>query len=330
MDDLLTGLRAAAEPTRLRILALCAQGELSVTELTHILSQSQPRVSRHLKLLCDAGLLERYREGNWIFHRLASSDAGADLARALVRLLPVSTPSRALDLERLDGIRRQRSEAAAAYFRRNARDWDVIRALHVDEAEVEGQLVGMLPPAPIGALLDIGTGTGRILELMSPHVERVLGVDLSREMLNLARDRVGRVPLVNCSVRQADMYRLPVPGGSFDVVTVHQVLHFAEDPGQAIAEAARVLRPGGRLLIADFARHDLEYLRTDHAHRRLGFGDEEVAAWIGDQGLDVGTPVHLLGNPLTVTIWLADRPAERSGLHRPSANRGRAQPAQAA
>ncbi|MET4702169.1 SAM-dependent methyltransferase [Constrictibacter sp. MBR-5] len=309
MDDLLTGLRAAAEPTRLRILALCALGELSVTELTHILSQSQPRVSRHLKLLCDAGLLERYREGNWMFHRIAPAGAGADLARALVALLPADTPDRALDLERLEAIRRSRSEAAAAYFRRNAREWDVIRALHIDETEVERRLVALLPEGPIRSLLDIGTGTGRVLELMAPHVDRATGIDLSREMLTLARDRVGRGPLTNCSVRQADMYRLPVPGGSFDVVTIHQVLHFAQDPALAIAEAGRVLRPGGRLLVVDFARHDLEYLRSDHAHRRLGFGDEEIAGWVAACGLRPAPPIHLPGEPLTVTIWIADRPA---------------------
>jgi len=309
MDELLTGLRAAAEPTRLRILALCALGELSVTELTHILSQSQPRVSRHLKLLCDAGLVERYREGNWIFHRIARAGAGAELARALVALVPSDAPDRALDLERLDGIRDARSEAAAAYFGRNAREWDVIRALHVDEAEVERRLVALLPEGRIRSLLDVGTGTGRVLELVAPHVDQAVGVDLSREMLTLARDRVGRGPLTNCSVRQADMYRLPVPGGSFDVVTIHQVLHFAQAPALAIAEAARVLRPEGRLLVVDFARHDLEYLRSDHAHRRLGFGDDEVAAWASACGLRAAAPVHLPGDPLTVTIWSADRPA---------------------
>lgn len=329
MDELLTGLRAAAEPTRLRILALCALGELSVTELTHILSQSQPRVSRHLKLLCDAGLLERYREGNWIFHRIAPAGAGADLARALVALLPDDTPDRALDLERLKAIRAARSEAAAAYFRRNAREWDVIRALHVDEAEVERKLVAMLPGGRVGALLDVGTGTGRVLELLAPHAEQAIGVDLSREMLTLARDRVGRMPLTNCSVRQGDMYRLPVAGASFDVVTIHQVLHFAEDPALAIAEAARVLRPGGRLLVVDFARHDLEHLRSDHAHRRLGFGDDEVAAWAAACGLRAAPPVHLPGTPLTVTIWRADRPLEDE-VSRGTPNQGRAVPVAAA
>lgn len=330
MDEILTGLRAAAEPTRLRILALCALGELSVTELTQILSQSQPRVSRHLKLLCDAGLLERYREGNWIFHRIAPAGSGAELARALVGLLPETAPGRMLDLERLETIRRQRSEAAAAYFSRVAQDWDVIRALHIDEEEVERRLVEMLPKDGIGFLLDIGTGTGRILELMAPHAEYAVGVDLSREMLNLARDRLGRKMLSNCSVRQADMYSLPLASQSCDVVTIHQVLHYAEDPAAVVAEAARVLSPGGRLLIVDFARHDLEYLRTDHAHRRLGFGDEEVAAWAREQRLQVAEPVHLPGTPLTVTIWCAVRPVERNGPHRHPETSGRAVPAPAA
>lgn len=310
MDQLLSGLRAAAEPTRLRILALCALGELSVTELAQILSQSQPRVSRHLKLLCDAGLLERHREGNWIFHRIAAAGPGAALARALVELVPPDDPDHALDLKRLEAIRKRRAAVAAAYFRRNARQWDEIRSLHVDEGEVERLLLDLLPSDPIDELLDIGTGTGRMLELLAPRVRRAVGIDLSREMLAVARDKLGRSQLRHCSVRQADMYRLPVPSESVDLVTIHQVLHFADDPGAVIAEAARTLRGGGRLLIVDFARHDLEYLRTEHAHRRLGFADDEIAAWCRAQGLTVAPPVTLRGDPLTVMIWAADKPAD--------------------
>lgn len=308
MDRLLNGLRAAAEPTRLRILSLCARGELSVTELTQILSQSQPRVSRHLKLLCDAGLLDRHREGNWIFHRIAVAGPGAALARALVKLIPADDPDHGLDLNRLDEIRRQRAAAAAAYFRRNAEKWDEIRVLHVDDHEVERLMLELLPSGPIDDLLDVGTGTGRILELLAPRVRRAIGIDLSREMLAVARAKLGRAHCHNCSVRQADMYRLPMASASVDLVTIHQVLHFADDPGAAIGEAARVLRDGGRLMIVDFARHDLEYLRTEHAHRRLGFTDEEVIGWCRAHGLTTGPAVMLRGDPLTVMVWTADKP----------------------
>jgi SAM-dependent methyltransferase len=311
MNDLLAGLRAAAEPTRLRLLLLCARGELTVSELTQVLGQSQPRVSRHLKLLCEAGLLDRFREGSWVFYRLSDAAAGGRLARLLVELVPGADPALALDLDRLAGIRRARAAAAAAYFRDNAARWDRIRSLHVDEEEVEHTLAGLLPAEGIHDLLDIGTGTGRMLELFAPRVERAVGIDSSREMLAVARVNLQRAGLPNASVRHGDMYQLPLPGASFDAVLIHQVLHYAERPAAAIAEAARVLRPGGRLVIVDFAPHELEFLRTEHAHRRLGFGDAEIAAWCGEAGLEPGRIRHLPGAPLTVSTWSARRPPER-------------------
>jgi ArsR family transcriptional regulator len=315
MHDLLVGLRAAAESTRLRLLLLCARGELTVTELTQILGQSQPRVSRHLKLLCEAGLLERFREGSWVFYRLSDA-AGGRLARLLVDLVPESDPAVALDLERLAGIRQTRGEAAAAYFRDNAARWDRIRSLHVDEKEVERALLELLPADGIHDLLDLGTGTGRMLELFAPRVARAVGVDLSREMLAVARVNLQRAGLANCSVRHGDMYQLPLPGAAFDAVLIHQVLHYAERPAAVIAEAARVLRPGGRLLVVDFAPHELEFLRTEHAHRRLGFADAEIAAWCAEAGLEPARARHLPGTPLTVAIWSARRPAARTDVRR--------------
>ncbi|HYG91012.1 MAG TPA: metalloregulator ArsR/SmtB family transcription factor [Azospirillum sp.] len=313
MDDLLATLKAAAEPTRLRLLALCAHGELTVSELTHILGQSQPRVSRHLKLLCDAGLLDRFREGTFAFYRRAEKGPSAELARVLVDAIPADDPILALDLERLEAIKRSRSEAAAAYFRENAQRWHEIRSLHVPEREVEEALLRLLPDSGIGELLDIGTGTGRMLEVLGPRSSRAVGIDQSREMLAIARSKLEATGLRHCYVRQADMYQLPFPSASFDTAVVHQVLHFAEDPADVLVEAARVLRPGGRLLIVDFAPHALETLRSEHAHRRLGFAYEEVAAWCRQAGLDCGSVVHLPGDPLTVSIWpavrLAGRPA---------------------
>jgi ubiquinone/menaquinone biosynthesis C-methylase UbiE/DNA-binding transcriptional ArsR family regulator len=309
MDELLSGLRAAAEPTRLRLLFLCAQGELTVSELTDILGQSQPRVSRHLKLLCDAGLLDRWREGNWVFYRLAQQPRAGGLARLLVDLAPRHDATLALDRERLDAIKGQRAATAAAYFRANAAQWDRIRSLYVDEHDVEAALQRLLPASGIRDLLDIGTGTGRMLELFAPRAERAVGVDLSREMLSAARVNLERAQLRNCSVRQADMYQLPLPRASFDAVIIHQVLHYAERPAQAIAEAARVLRPGGRLVIVDFAPHDLEFLRSEHAHRRLGFADAEIAGWCREAGLEAGDRQHLPGHSLTVSLWPALRPA---------------------
>lgn len=318
MDGLLATLKAAAEPTRLRLMALCAHGELTVSELTNILGQSQPRVSRHLKLLCDAGLLDRFREGTFAFYRLAERGASADLARVLVDAIPADDPTLALDLERLNTIKRSRSEAAAAYFGENARRWHEIRSLHVPEREVEEALLRLLPEAGVGELLDIGTGTGRMLEVLGPRSQRAIGVDQSREMLAVARSNLEAAGLRHCHVRQADMYQLPFSSESFDTAVVHQVLHFAEDPADVLAEAGRVLRPGGRLLIVDFAPHGLEALRAEHAHRRLGFADDEVAAWCRAAGLECGPVVHLPGEPLTVSIWPAVRLSGRPAAASPS------------
>jgi ArsR family transcriptional regulator len=307
MGDLLRALRAAAEPSRLRLLVLCARGELTVTELAQILGQSQPRVSRHLKLLCDAGLLDRAREGSWVFYRLGSGRAVSLLGRYLADVCGEQDETIALDLQRLAAIKRQRAELAAAYFRDNAADWHRIRSLYIDEAEVEAALadiVGALAPRD---LLDIGTGTGRMLELLGALVANALGIDQSREMLAVARVNIEQAGLSNCIVRLGDMYQLPLPDASFDAAIIHQVLHYADRPASCIAEAGRVLRPGGSLIIADFAPHELEFLREEHAHCRLGFADDDIAGWCRAAGLELGRPHLLVGDPLTVVIWTARR-----------------------
>lgn len=316
MDRILTILRASAEPTRLRLLALLAEAELTVSELTQVLGQSQPRISRHLKLMGEAGLLERHQEGSWAFFRLVGEGAAAGLARELVAALPADDPTLQRDLARLAEIRRARAEAASAYFRASAPEWHRIRSLHVDDREVESALLQALAPDGHGGLLDVGTGTGRMLELFGPRIERGLGVDASREMLAVARTNLDKAGLRHCSVRHADMYTLPIADRSFEIVLIHQVLHYAERPDLATAEAARVLAPGGRLAIVDFAPHELEELRRDHAHRRLGFADAEIQGWLKAAGLAPEAPVLLPGRPLTVGIWLGRRPAEPQTLRR--------------
>ena len=309
MEHLLAALRAVAEPTRLRLVVLCARGELTVSELTQILGQSQPRVSRHLKLLCAAGLLDRFREGSWVFYRLCQSTPVGALARQLVAACSDADPTIALDLQRLGAIKRQRADLASAYFRENAAQWHRIRSLYIDESEVEAALVEIIAAADPRDLLDIGTGTGRMLEILAPRTERALGIDQSREMLAVARVNLERAGLENGLVRLGDMYQLALPDASFDAVVIHQVLHYADRPAAVIAEAARVLRPSGILVLVDFARHTLEFLRDEHAHRRLGFADSEVAEWCAGAGLDPAPPRWLPGGPLTVVIWTAQRPA---------------------
>jgi ubiquinone/menaquinone biosynthesis C-methylase UbiE/DNA-binding transcriptional ArsR family regulator len=307
VETLLTGLRAAAEPTRLRLLHLLAQGELTVTEITQILGQSQPRVSRHLKLMCEAGLLDRFPEGAWVFYRLAGKGRGEAVARRLLELLPEGDQTLTLDQQRLAAIRAVRADKAQAYFRDNASRWNEIRSLQVDEAEVEKALVAAFAGRRVHDLVDMGTGTGRVLEVLGPHVERAIGIDLSREMLSVARTNLERLSLSNCMVRQGDIAQLPLPAGTADAVTIHQVLHYAIDPAALVAEAARVLEPGGRLAIVDFAPHGEEILRDQHAHRRLGFEDAEVEGWLRAAGLEPGPAARLPGKPLTVVIWTAQK-----------------------
>ncbi|WP_316980193.1 ArsR/SmtB family transcription factor [Shumkonia mesophila] len=314
-DAVVRALRAAAEPTRLRILALCARGELTVSELVHVLGQSQPRVSRHLRLLVDGGLMERFREGSWVFHRVVHDGPMAGMVRTLLDGLDPADAGLAPDLARLGEVKEERARAAEAYFRRNAAEWDRLRGLHVDDGEVERRIVDLLPDARLGTLLDVGTGTARILELLAPRLDRGEGIDLSREMLAVARANLERAGLGQCAVRRADMYDLPFQAGAFDVVTIHQVLHFADEPGRVIAESARVLKAGGRMLVVDFAPHEVESLRDEHAHRRLGFADTEVEAWFRAAGLRTAARQHLSGDPLTVGIWLAGkRPAAERTL----------------
>jgi len=304
-------LKAAGEATRLRILVLLAEAELTVSDLTEILRQSQPRLSRHLRLLAEAGLVERFREGSWAFFRLTERSGGVDIVRALVARLDADDPTIARDRDRLTAVRTARAAAAQHYFRRHAAEWDRIRKLHVADAAVEAAIRAALADKPIRALLDLGTGTGRMLELFAADIERGLGLDLSHDMLALARARLDRSGLKACSVRQGDIYDLALPRDSFDVVIIHQVLHFLDDSARAIREAARVLRPGGRLLVVDFAPHDLEFLREEHAHRRLGFAPETVTQWLEASGLDLLRQETLPPGPegkIAVSLWLARDP----------------------
>ena len=305
MNQVLDALRAAADPTRLRILDLLTAGELTVSELVSILGQSQPRVSRHLKVLVDAGLLERFREGSWVFHRVSLGEAGLR-ARALVDLIPQDDPTHLQDGARLDEIERERAAAAEDYFAKYAPEWDRLRQLDVDEEAVATLVREMLPLTDRQKLLDLGTGTGRMLQVLGPDAGEALGLDSSHEMLAVARANLKRWGLENCQLRQADILALPLVYGTFDAVVIHQVLHFLDRPWSAISEAARALNPGGRLLIVDLGPHDVEELRERHAHRRLGFADAEVQDWLQAQGLSVETIRHLPGK-LGVTIWLARR-----------------------
>lgn len=312
-DTLLGRLKAASEATRLRLLALLAQCELTVSDLTLILGQSQPRISRHLKLLCDAGVIERFPEGAWVYYRLIDTGPGALLIRNLLSTLDRSDPQLSRDYERLEQVRQSHADAANSYFDANAREWDDVRTRHVAEAAVEEAMLAQFADMTFKNQLDVGTGTGRMIELFGPFVERSVGIDANPRMLSVARNKL--VAADNpVQVRQADVYNLTFQNGvlapDFDLVTIHQVLHYLDDPALALAEVARVTAKGGRWIIVDFAQHALEFMRTDYAHRRLGFADEQMIGWIENVGM---TPLETVkldpekisDQELTVTIWTA-------------------------
>ncbi len=305
MEHLLSSLRAAAEPTRLRLLALASRGAFCVMEFTEILGQSQPRLSRHLKLLCDCGLLDRVREGANVWFALPTGEDGA-LARELVARLPGNDPVLEADRRQAARVQAERARIASESFRQKGADWDEMRALELNAQAVEDALLSLFPIGPEGRLLDIGTGTGRVLELLAPRVRQGLGVDASKAMLALARARLSAPGLAHCAVRQADMYRLPLADRSFDTVVLQMVLHHAEDPAGAVQEATRVLAPNGRLLVIDLAEHDRTDLTGKLAHRWPGFSDANINRMFTSAGVEWRDPVAIPGS-LPIRIWPAVR-----------------------
>lgn len=313
-QELVGALKAAAEPTRLRILLLLAAGELNVKDLTQILGQSQPRISRHLKLLVEAGLVERFREGSWVYFHVSDRTEGGRLVR---RILTTVDPRDAIlrrDSERADQQKREREAAAQDYFRAHAENWDRIRSLYVPEAAVETAIIKALDGPPFKVFVDLGTGTGRMLELFADRYGRGLGLDVNQSMLAYARSRLSRAGLAIAEVRHGDIYDLALPDGVADGVILHQVLHYLSEPALAVQEAARILAPGGRLLIVDFAPHGVEDLRMHHAHERLGFEAGLVTGWLRESGL-TNLEVETLApdredarQQLTVSLWRATKP----------------------
>src|SRR4051812_2696563 len=307
-------LRAAGEPTRLRILALLAREELAVLELCGVLDQSQPRVSRHLKLLAEAGLVERFPDGAWVFYRLTGAGQAGGLVREVLDRVDPADPVLTRDAERLNAVFSERASVASDYFARNAARWDEIRSLYVAEGDVEAAILEAAGPGPFRRLVDLGSGTGRMLTLLGPRSQGALGLDLSQQMLNIARNHVAEAGLKACELRHGDIFGTRLPDGEADLVVVHQVLHYLTDPAAAVKEAARITAPGGKLIIVDFAPHKLEFLREQHAHRRLGFSDAEIRRWLGEAGLnrfEAGTLPPSRSGGLTVKIWTAERAAAR-------------------
>ena len=310
-------LCALADPTRLRIMRLLTRMELAVGELAQVLDQSQPRVSRHIRILAEAALADRRREGSWVYVRSAVGVAGSPFAHAVAGLLdrgeegdPAFAAQAKADRLRLGQIRSGREARAADYFARHAAQWDVLRSLHSDDATVEAALAGLLGTSGLGRVLDVGTGTGRMAELFEPAAESIVALDNSPEMLRLARARLQHLAPGRAELVQGDFAALPFADASFDTVLFHQVLHYAQSPEAVLGEAGRVTRAGGRVAIVDFGPHDREELRERHAHVRLGFGDEQVRGLLTGAGFEPGPSRSLAGHELTVMIWTGERRAD--------------------
>jgi SAM-dependent methyltransferase len=277
-EDVLLGLRAAAEPTRLRLLAICVDGELTVGEITDVLAQSQPRVSRHLKLLCDAHLLERFREEHWVYYRVPGVGTGGDLAREILALVSTSDRTLVNDRARANQIRATRAAAAAEHLPDDG--------FSTPSREMTSELTKSLRTAVagerIGHLLDIGSGFGRVLRVLGPDADEAVGLDISVEALRFARSTLHAAGLNRCTLRQGDMYQLPFPAASFDTVTIDAVLHGASDPVAVLRQAAQALRPSGRVVLLD----DIERLS-----RRLGHTMVEgvLRDWLERVGFSIQT-----------------------------------------
>lgn len=316
LDSFLTEIRALGEETRLRIALLLSRGELTVSELTQILQQSQPRVSRHVNILADAGLVEGHREGAWVFYRLNPASVLLDgLAELLPRLHQGHDEALAEDATRLSEVMVARAAVAADFFQRNAESWERLRRLHTPESDIEQKMRELAGDAPVEKFIDLGTGTGRMLIVFRDLYEKAIGYDVSREMLAVARTLLSDAGVENAQVRQGDMFELEDQHGSADFVCIHHVLHFLSDPAAAVKAARRLLRPGGRMMIVDFAPHELEHLRADYAHRRLGFSDADAKGWARACGLAVGgsetlTPGADEQDRLSVKLWLLKAPHE--------------------
>ncbi len=314
MDKLLLVLKAVAEPSRLRILSALRLGEMTVSELTEILVQSQPRISRHLKLLCDCDLVSRNSEGTWVFYRLNEASAHHNLMMKAIESVDENDAIILQDNERLRLVKAAREKRASEYFQANAANWDAVRKCHIPDSQVESEMLGLLSQTKCELLVDLGTGTGRMLEVFADCCRKAIGFDLNHKMLTIARAKLAHEKKSHCQVRHGDCTSLPLKDGEADVALLHQVLHFLEYPDRALAEAARILTTNGHLLVADFLPHQLETLRTEHAHRRLGFSDLEIEEWFKKEGVVMKKKMHLIPPQseynLTVALWAGQKLAK--------------------
>ena len=302
-------LKTLGHPERLRILALLSRGELTVSELVQILNLSQPRVTQYIKSLETAGIIERLKEGSWVFSRIRrGNEAISALVATTLATLPAHDPILTADLRRLEDVRAERSVAAEAFFANVANDTGTLGDEYIPKANIESMLRKMAGKGPFEYMVDLGTGTGRMLEVFADRVTRGSGIDNNVHMLKVARHKLAKNNYNHIRVRQGDLNSTPLESELADLVTLHQVLHYLDDPQSAIIEAARLLTRNGIILIADFETHDQDEFRYEYAHRRLGFDDNDIEDWLAGAGLSL-TRVETIKTQSSrpnVKIWLGE------------------------
>ena len=305
-DDYIDALKAISEPTRFRLTRLCAQGELTVSELMRIVGQSQPRVSRHLKLLQDAGVLESFREQHWVFYRVAQNSPSQQLVSDLLKHLPADDDLMDFDQARLNELRDARAKLSEEFVETEVPDWLRLHEYHGDELRFSDAVREALAGRAVGHLLDIATGTGRMLKIAGPLAESGVGIDLSKKMVMVARNALAEADLPHLTVRQEDMYQMRFPRRHFDTVTIDQVLYFASNPDALIKEATRVLKPTGRLLLVAFT--EAANARTPPA---VSIAISDIRSWLEDAGLKIVTTNVLPGDVLDISLLVSEKSKDR-------------------
>ena len=305
-DDYIDALRAISEPTRFRLTRLCAQGELTVSELMRIVGQSQPRVSRHLKLLQDAGVLESFREQHWVFYRVAQNSPSQQLVSDLLQHLPADDDLMDFDQTRLNELRDARAKLSEEFVETEVPDWLRLHEYHGDELRFGDAVRDALAGREVGHLLDIATGTGRMLKIAGPLAESGVGIDLSKKMVMVARNALAEADLPHLTVRQEDMYQMRFPARHFDTVTIDQVLYFASNPDALIREATRVLKPSGRLLLVAFT--EAANAKTPPA---VSIAISDIRSWLEDAGLKIVTTNVLPGDVLDISLLVSEKNKDR-------------------
>jgi DNA-binding transcriptional ArsR family regulator len=301
-DNYIDALKAISEPTRFRLVRLCAQGELTVSELMRIVGQSQPRVSRHLKLLQDAGILERFREQHWVFYRVAQEEHYQLLVSGLIKQIEKNETIIQLDQSRLIELQAARATLSETFIETELPDWLRLHEYHGDTARFESAVQDALAEKTVGHLLDVATGTGRMLKIVGPLASSGVGIDLSKKMVTVARSVLAESGLAHLTVRQEDMYQMRFAARHFDTITIDQVLYFATNPDALIKETARVLKYGGRLLVVAFTAS-----KTAKTPPSVGIELSDIQQWIESAGLKITNTNILPGDSLDISLLVSEK-----------------------